>query len=1099
MASRPHTSDFGNTAKEVQLKIRDPRIQQFSMAASFLFGDHSALDVITEVSKLELKNRLFFLRQWALTNPEKADAGLVVEHALDTLLKDALYTPKTRDFLEIATPLPHVTDDILRRKLVGRIDSQKATLENAGVSEDYVRLQLILAQTEAQYDFTAAQNRVIEIYWFVSGLGDLGVKTDCLAWLVTFLGIIDPAQTLEAREGIHSLAQDELRQHLEKLLLVTAEHFQAARSAIRALVRTKPDMALALANTLNTSGRRDEARHEFIRRATEISLEHINITLISQALEHMESRDAKDDAIVTIFKQLAEKKHIANKPIPVDYVRLTSYIDDMWNAHAKTRATTFAYIFLEKQGLTDCAELKRQLLAALDTSWNSIDIGWSRVIVGFRIARGLAEVSAELGRTYVDKAELLKSDILMEHDASARVYILALKLVIRAYGGLLPRQLNSPEQMERLERLINRLPANGEKAGIWADVALRHFANGQTEPGQRIVGSHVKPLIETIRDTDKGYKEAVITYCAAALFISHKTTALELIRRLSFDNCDSALANIANFILRKQPPSEAYEDTKHESYLPSYEDLVDICELLQSMSQDGYIHYFINIISDILSSRRNRQRITKQQKHDITFRLKDIAASKLPDARNISHQGYRIVADACIERILQSTGHVWDQLVDAARQIPNTPDRALVLCMVATSMPRRQDEKRRQLIMEAISTIDFIPKTLDAADRYATLASKVTDVDIELSRMCLQRGMEISINAKDSELIYPNQQKILDLAHKLDPSFASSLTAMMDNDPARSRMRTELKKRLGVLNLRKEMMDNDKLTLTSEASEYSKAAWMNLGALNAGRLETVRFEFFRNHLRIASQLTLTQAYPIVAWIIENAVKRLSKTDQAGTQLLPIFDATYLGAELAGRIATKSFERSKTVKTHALGAEGSSETIVIRAGEREKALDVIKQWLSTHLKEYLKICDPYFGIYDLEILRIIRSINPSCSVSVLTSRRQQLNDNLVTPWEDAYQSHWRLNVSDQDPPYTQIMMVGTQSKGSLPIHDRWWITHGSGLCTGTSFNSLGINKSSDLRIMSASEAESREREIDRFLLRQATEHNAERLVYSLFTL
>jgi hypothetical protein len=130
---------------------------------------------------------------------------------------------------------------------------------------------------------------------------------------------------------------------------------------------------------------------------------------------------------------------------------------------------------------------------------------------------------------------------------------------------------------------------------------------------------------------------------------------------------------------------------------------------------------------------------------------------------------------------------------------------------------------------------------------------------------------------------------------------------------------------------------------------------------------------------------------------------------------------------------------------------------------------------------------------------MRSIDAACRVFVLTSKKQQLNDGLVVPCDEAYRSHWRLSVSDQDPPYAEIVIVGTESHGDSPIHDRWWLTHGSGLCMGTSLNSLGITKSSDLRILSMQESETREKEVDKYLHREKREHNNERLFYSLFTL
>jgi hypothetical protein len=112
-------------AEETHSKIRDPKVREFSNAASLLFGENSAVDVIARIDKLEAKNRLFFLRQWAAANQEQGDAADVIDYSLDILIKDTLYTPKTRDLRELATPLPSVPDTSKAKKLVGRFDSQK--------------------------------------------------------------------------------------------------------------------------------------------------------------------------------------------------------------------------------------------------------------------------------------------------------------------------------------------------------------------------------------------------------------------------------------------------------------------------------------------------------------------------------------------------------------------------------------------------------------------------------------------------------------------------------------------------------------------------------------------------------------------------------------------------------------------------------------------------------------------------------------------------------------------------------------------------------------------------------------------------------------
>jgi hypothetical protein len=246
LASSGSKTGIAEMAQKARSKISNPKVQEFSAAVSVLIGNSSAVDVIAQVSKLDPKNRLFFLRQWALANKNRDDTADVVNYSIDLLIRDTQYTPKTRDLREIATPLPFIPDLDRIRSLVGRFDSQKGSIEQLGTTEDYVRLQLILAHAEAKYDFTAATNRIIEVYWHISEIQDLDIKLECTAWLATSLKYIDQNNELEKKEGLYSIVEQELHTSTKELLNFTAEHLQVTRGAIRALASGRPQVAYEL-------------------------------------------------------------------------------------------------------------------------------------------------------------------------------------------------------------------------------------------------------------------------------------------------------------------------------------------------------------------------------------------------------------------------------------------------------------------------------------------------------------------------------------------------------------------------------------------------------------------------------------------------------------------------------------------------------------------------------------------------------------------------------------------------------------------------------------------------------------------------------------
>ncbi len=172
-------------------------------------------------------------------------------------------------------------------------------------------------------------------------------------------------------------------------------------------------------------------------------------------------------------------------------------------------------------------------------------------------------------------------------------------------------------------------------------------------------------------------------------------------------------------------------------------------------------------------------------------------------------------------------------------------------------------------------------------------------------------------------------------------------------------------------------------------------------------------------------------------------------------------------------------------------------MLVLAGDRDAALKFLTDWFSRDVHEYLKICDPYFGPNDLEVLRLLASVNPVCKVRILTSKKHQTQEGVQVPWEDAYRAHWRVQISDQDPPDTDINIVGVEPGGGLPVHDRWWLTKGSGIRVGTSFNSLGRKRDSEISLLSPEESALREREVDQYIFRHNRRHNGERVRQGLF--
>lgn len=1077
-----------------QSRIRDPIARKFSVEATLWLAEYSAADILAEVKDIEgTSNQLYLLRLWAKRNRNRSDSSEVLNYALKLAIGTTAYAPNARVLRELAEPLPFMQDEAEVRNLVAILDTQKDAVKRLGPTEDFVRLQLLLARTESRYDFEHARARVIDLYYYISELADLSVRVSCLAWFQGFLEYIDPSGQLEESEGIHTVIESELESSLARLLSVTADHYHATRDVIAAVSRTKPDKSLWIIGMINTEERRNKALHDLIRLLTDVPDEKIDAPFILRVLDEFTDYELRDESVLAVIERLcrcSDRPRISND----DLLLLLDRAKRIRAADDRCRAYCLAYS-LPSADDSSGDQIRRTILGQLDSAWESIDVSWHKVEVGFRVASVLARTSPDEARRWINRTEDFREKNSTGVSFARLAHIDCLRLAIRSLGGLLPRHVDKPSDVSRLADAIDSIPSHGERAKLWSDLALWYCAQGRSDDCKNIVAQHVRPLLQDIPAEDSAYKDSVTVLISPALYCAHKLTALEAIRALPPSIQDRAYREICGFLLCKRPPADPYDPFPAQGCRATYEDLVDICELVGLMTSDEAIYGTIHlVVSTIVGSRDVR--LSAQQRSDIVRRLRDTIEYKLPDPRNIGHDGYKVAAQAELARIEPPSPKTWNDLITAAQAIPNLADKALVLAIVATAMPSKRRDERSRLLAEALQLASSIPAALDRTEHYEWIASRSVSCDKAFCRKCLSTAMESAIGSEDPDL-YPVQRAIVDLAYKLDPEFAASLASLADDDPARMETKANLQNRLRTLQLRKALADGEN-PLEGAVSDYPAAAWLLLGALNAGRVSTVHVDRTREALKVASSLPIVQAYPILAWVIENALRRHANTDQANTILRPVYEALILCAGFCNSLVTRSSDHLKRAKDGVILA-ATDGGIIVRYGDRETAVQFIRNWIAENVEDYLKIYDPYFGPEDLEVLQIIRSVRPVCHVDIVTSMRHQKQEGIEPPWGETYSTYWRVNVSDQDPPDTDITIVGTKSRGEPPIHDRWWCASGNGIRTGSSFRSLGTNKTTEISLLSRHEALEREAEIDRYLHRQIREFSGERLVYEQFTL
>ena len=481
----------------------------------------------------------------------------------------------------------------------------------------------------------------MEVYWYVNSINDLAIKAECTAWLVGSLTEIDPQGEFESKEGLLDVAQGELCSYIDELLLKTADHYQVAKGAIRALAKSKPDVALKLACSLNLRQRRDRAMLDLVKEIIGAAPSKIDFKFLGRVIDSISEQSLKDHAVLSVVERLATYSKL-EQPAVTDALPIINSAHYIRDAEFRCRALCLAYTLIAKSGVEDLNEMKDDLLARTKSAWESIDVGWKRIDAGFKAAAILGESALDAAKSFIEDTNNFRNGVVLDADTPAFTYIGCIQLAIRAFGGLMPLNTDTEDDLHKLSSLIDRVPSNGEKVHLWGEVAMRYFLNKRIADGQRVVNDHIKPLLTDIQDGDIGYRESVTIAVAPALYLNHSTTALEMLARLERATRDEAYGYICNFIIRKHPPSDPYDPVTRSEHSLSYEEAIDVCELIKLMSDDGSIYNYIEKLADGITARRNRHPCSKQQLEEIASRLETIISTKLPDREILNTMDIRL-------------------------------------------------------------------------------------------------------------------------------------------------------------------------------------------------------------------------------------------------------------------------------------------------------------------------------------------------------------------------------------------------------------------------------------------------------------------------
>ncbi len=1092
--------DAPDHAETLRTRIKDKRLQDFTRAHSSVVASLSAKNVVSRAESIEdVSARLFQLRSWCNSNRENPEAFIVIRSALE-LMTEAEPNPSMRHLRQFAEPLLYC-DGKEVIDLVERFDLLKDTALPQP-AEERIRLELLLASAEAKLTFDGrASSRFYKVFFDVfDNVLELDSRCSGLVRMLVSLPQIIPSDTDLQTEII-----DHLRNEFNHLLDVSASHYSLTKRILGPLANYDTKLAMEFADQLNAEERRNGGRILIATIYSDQNSSRIDFEFLEDVLNSISNPSRRNWAYVRVLENLADTTEELSPRIRKGLREFLQGLDEI----SEPIASSFAFTHAFKLFMRFDPKSADQYFEKLLTSWSSVDSAWDKLQLGFDLTAQIATIDNERAKKLFRETLQLRTSSYLAESIFAEIFVRTLLLANRAIPGLLKGSLKDFQPViQELIKFIEKIPSRATQCELFADLALRFQLADRSDEFTRILKERIVPLLESIEDTN--LRIEITSKISPCLFEYERSFLFEELDIATSTERDKALTSVLLYILFERPLSDPL-DTDNKRQIEDLQQALRYCEVLEQIDTDSaFYEYLEKLIDALINVKQEQERCCLTEKHalNIAKKIRIMIDNKLPDKNNITHDGYRIAADACLTRLgasfskdlmrakdsWRTVTKSWQDIAEQARRVPNLADRALVLTWVGEQMYRSEIKLAHQLLEEANVLIQDIPNVIDRSERLNALAITWSELnDKNSAKLMLQEAMGLLEAWNWDGTRDQVTGSILEAAHRIDPEFAANLSSTIDNPLQRYRYDEEIV----VKDLKKEpgIISKHQSTIDYAPRVYSKLARELLKSLCTGRgivqSDAQVFHIMKPMIGVGFE----EFHNVASWSIEN---HLARTENLGKSTVKdLYDGFFDSLELTTLLGITLIGQGLDIYQHRDGRPSAPTGLrLFSVGTREEALAALRNWIQENSNEYLKIYDPYFTDEQLETLKYVP---PDVQVNILTTWKAQkgLKIGDVDGTRERYTARWN-EIADQSPPPTRVYLFGTHSTGDSPLHERYYISSDrKGIKLGTSESGIG-KKDSEIREMTTEETEKIEREfVDRMMITPPIYHNGEKLINRIF--
>jgi len=989
-----------------------------------------------------------YIRQWCRHNKENDQLTSAMNLWLDIVVSDRTFVPSLIGLRQICELLPCVPSKE-RENMVRRLQVPRFTALDSP-KEEWVRARLSIVQALYEIDSVNAVADLNLLYEELCSIElDLDVKTYCLACILSTVRKINT----QAGFPINEL-ETNFQRSLYLLLEGSADHFDHLYRTLHIMVDYDIEAAFLVAGELNTEIRRQRAAFTVIRAMLRKHGEKDISKLLSEGFAQIDDFEMPYmlEELVTELNIQEFKLHQSN----LDF--LLEYVTEMQNASLRS----WSLMHLAELDYRNTKSANMDIIHKSVSSWRLEGDLKLKINMGFDLVGLLAKIEPTSAKGLLN--EIRDIQVVPAYSLAfgnlGIMYAEILRIAIRSI-----KRQDSEVLRQNLDILIQsivKIPAKHIQNELFSKLVSVMYRIGEKHLAEELVRTKVLASIKNMTiGTD--YHKAIVE-CLPIIYEYDTHEARTLAQHLPPSAKDYAwfltvLWTITQSYLgdiRNAIPDQISVPNDHPRIRRAF-------EAAQEISSDELLTRSVTVLANTISESYDGH-IDLSQALLLLADIEQLIKQRLPDTNNIKHDGYKVLSFANVHSSRSSVflntpqnsrrglkpsiiEARWKEIESSARQIPNVADRVLVMAEVAKAMAKyfrkSSSNLHRNLLEDASQQISDIPTAIDRFERLDSVIESWQKLSDKSKAQLLIEQAIIAANQLEPMSADDRLSAIVQLAHNtIGADFASELISRFDLSRIPSNGRSAQR------------------TMTIEKLKTNPNS---LGGVSGNRqergsvLSTVADKFITDMVAGKNRgiqpksvffawLTETQlcdpstAITVSNWLVESGHQSASRDNETSL----FFDLANLVLSLANAISPQYGEGiPMSIQESFPGLD--SKFITFLSGEVEKAKNWVRAWLENNSRDYLKICDPYFGSEQVEFLRWIPA---NCRVTIITTLKQFGNPNQI---EEELRLAWNA-VSNTAPPETVIMILpsGLESK----FHDRVIVTNGSGLDVGPSLNGLG---------------------------------------------